>query len=344
MMYRWFEETGMNHDVILASRVRLARNLSQYPFSTKITAQQTDRMISEVGKSIMTISKTKDFRDYILEDLDETDKAALVERSVISKYLARQDKAMFFVSEDEKNSIMVNEEDHIRIQCVEAGMNLAGAFERANQLDDAIGEKVQYAYDDNLGYLTTCPTNVGTGMKVSYMMHLPALGNSKKIQSLISEVGHFGIHMKGLYEEDGSGCGHIYQITNQKTLGLSEQEIITNLDSVAKQIMEQEREFRKQILKKDRLHLEDEIYKSYGILKYARSLKYKDAMLFLSELRLGLSLGLVEFQEKTDFIVYQLMIGIQPANLKLISGKEPEESELEELRATFIRENLPLIN
>lgn len=343
-MLRWFEEPGMNHDVILASRIRLARNIYQYPFSSRITSEQTDRMISDAGKKIMSIPVTRDYRDYILEDLEETEKEALVERHVISKFLTQQDKAMFFVSDDEKNSIMLNEEDHIRIQCIEAGMNLEEAYKRANRLDDVIGEKVQYAYDDNFGYLTTCPTNVGTGMKASYMMHLPALGNSKKIQSLISEVGHFGINMKGLYGEDGSGCGHIYQITNQKTMGLSEKEIMNNLDSIARQIMEQERECRKQVLKKDRLQLEDEIYKSYGILKYSRRLKYKDAMLFLSELKLGLALGLMEFQEKADFIVYQLMIGIQPANLKLIAGKERSESELEEVRATFIRENLPLVN
>lgn len=343
-MLRWFEEPGMNHDVVLSSRVRLARNMSQYPFSTRITAEQTDRMISEAGKGIMLIPATRDYRDYILEDLEETEKEALVERHVISSYLTKQDKAMFFVSEDEKSSIMLNEEDHIRIQCIEAGMNLGGAFERANRLDDAIGERVRYAYDDNFGYLTTCPTNVGTGMKASYMLHLPALGKAKKIQSLISEVGHFGINMKGLYGEDGSGCGHIYRITNQKTTGMTEQDILSHLDNVAKQIVEQERECRRVLLKKDRLQLEDEIYKSYGILKYSRRLKYKDAMLFLSEIKLGLALGMLEFQEKADFIIYQLMIGIQPANLKLIAGKEPSEIELEEVRATFIRENLPLIN
>ncbi|MGN0160646.1 MAG: protein arginine kinase [Lachnospiraceae bacterium] len=343
-MLRWFEEAGAGADVIISSRVRLARNISAYPFSTKITSEQTDKMLSDVGKVLIKDVKTSGYRDYILEDLDHIEKEALVERNVITKYLAEQDKAMFFVSEDEKNTVMLNEEDHIRIQCISAGMNLEECYKRAEQMDQRIGEQVTYAYDDNFGYLTTCPSNVGTGMKASLMLHLPALSNTKKIQDLMNEVGRFGINMRGMYGEDGSGCGHIYQISNQKTLGQSEQEIINNLENLANQICEQERQCRRQVLKKDRLKLEDEIYKSYGILKYSRMLKYKDAMLFLSELRLGLSLGLLQFQEKTDFIVYQLMIGVQPANLKLIMGNDYSETELEQKRAEFIRENLPLIN
>lgn len=343
-MLRWFEEPGVRNDVIISSRIRLARNISAYPFSVKMSSEQAERMLAYAGKIMLKLPEVSGYRDYILDELDATQKGALVERNVISGYLAKQDKAMFFVSEDEKNTIMLNEEDHIRIQCVETGMNLENAFKRVNILDNVIGEKLEYAYDDNFGYLTTCPSNVGTGMKASCVLHLPALVNSKKIQNLITEVSHFGINMKGLYGEDGSGCGHMYQISNQKTMGQSEEEIISNLESIVKQISEQEKECRRQIMKNDRMKLEDEIYKSYGILKYARRLKYQDAMLFLSELRLGVSLGIIKFQEGADIIVYQLMIGIQPANLKSISGRAVTESELEELRAEFIRENLPLIN
>lgn len=343
-MLRWFEENGTNDDVVISSRIRLARNLAAYPFSTRITLEQTDRMLNEAGRTLLKLPVTRDYRDYILEDLEETQKEALAERNVISRYLLKQNKAMFLVSEDEKNSVMLNEEDHIRIQCIEAGMDLETAYKRACKLDDCIGEALDYAYDDNFGYLTTCPSNVGTGMKASCVLHLPALGNSKKIQALISEVGHFGINMKGLYGEDGSGCGHMYQISNQKTMGQSEEEIISNLENIASQIIGQERECRKQVLKNDKGKLEDEIYKSYGILKYSRRLKYKDAMLFLSELKLGLAMGILAFQDRTNFIIYQLMIGIQPANLKLISGNKPSDEELEEVRAAFIRENLPMIN
>lgn len=343
-MLRWFEEAAACKDVVISSRIRLARNMSAYPFSTKITSEQTARMLAEAGKQIIKMSVTSEFRDYILEDLEDVQKEALVERNVISRYLTNQTQAMFFVSEDEKNSIMLNEEDHIRIQCIDAGMNLKAAYERAVKLDEAIGERLEYAYDDNFGYLTTCPSNVGTGMKASYMLHLPALGNAKKIPGLIAEVGSFGINMKGLYGEDGSGCGYIYEISNQKTLGESEEEIINNLENIANQIVRQEMECRRQIIKNDKIKMEDEIYKSYGILKYSRRLKYKDAMLFLSELRLGISLGIIKFQNDQEFIIYQLMIGIQPANLKMIAGKEPSEIELEEVRAGFIRENLPLVS
>lgn len=343
-MLRWFEESGANDDVVISSRIRLARNLADYPFSPRITPEQTNKMLNEAGGTLLKLPATKAYHDYILEDLDEIQKEALAERNVISRYLLKQNKAMFLVAEDEKSSIMLNEEDHIRIQCIEAGMDLETAYKRACGLDEAVGGALNYAYDENFGYLTTCPSNVGTGMKASFDLHLPALGNSKKIQALISEVGHFGINMKGLYGEDGSGCGHIYRISNQKTMGQTEEEIISNLENIASQIIGQERECRRHIIKNEKGKLEDEIYKSYGILKYSRRLKYKDAMLFLSEVKLGLAMGILEFIEKANFIVYQLMIGIQPANLKLIRGNKPSEEELEEARAAFIRENLPMIN
>lgn len=342
-MLRWFEETP-NNDMIISSRIRLARNISAYPFSTKISAKQTERMLAKAGKEILSAPFAADYHDYVLEDLEEIQKEAMVERNVISRYLSNQENAMFFVTDDEKTSIMLNEEDHIRIQCIEPGCGLNKAYERADKIDDELGKKFDYAYDENFGFLTTCPSNVGTGMKASCMMHLPALGNSKKIQNLMGEVGHFGINMKGLFGEDGSGCGHIYQVSNQKTMGQSEREIISNLENIVNQICNQEKECRRQIIKSDRLKLEDEIYKSYGILKYSRRLKYKDAMLFLSELKLGLELNMLEFKDQAECILFQLMIGCLPANLKLIAGREADESELEEIRAAFIRENLPLIS
>lgn len=343
-MLRWFEETGSNDDVVISSRIRLARNITEFPFSTRITSEQTEEMLHYVNDKISGLKELEGYKSYNMNLLDKLDKEALKERNVISGYLFNQSEAGLFVSVDEKNTVMLNEEDHIRIQSIASGMNIEDAYKRANIIDDAIGKVVNYAYDDNFGYLTTCPSNVGTGMKASYVLHLPALGNSKMIQELIGEVGHFGITMKGMYGEDGSGCGHIYKISNQKTLGQSEKEIINNLNNVCKEIMTQEREARKRILKIDRLKLEDEVYKSYGVLKYSRKLKYKDAMLFLSELRLGLAMGLMSFEERTDFIVYQLMIGIQSANLRLIAGRNLSEEELEEIRAGFIRENLPIIN
>lgn len=343
-MLRWFEEPGANSDIILSSRVRLARNINAYPFSTKITEEQTERMLGEAGKAVLRLPLSKDYHDYILEDLSETEKEALVERSVISPYLAGQERAMFFVSEDEKNTIMLNEEDHIRILCTESGLNLSECYDRAQKLDDGLGRHVSYAYDDNFGYLTTCPSNVGTGMKASLIMHLPALGNYKKIQALMREIGHFGINMDSIFGDDGNTCGHLYKISNQKTLGLSEEEIIHNLTDIAGQICEQERECRKQIIKTSRSDLCDEVYKSYGILRYSRKLGYDEAMLFLSEVKLGITLGLMSFSENPDFILFQLMIGARPANLKLIKGGEPDEEQLEEIRAEFIRNNLPQIN
>lgn len=343
-MLRWFEEPGEADDVIISNRICLVRNIKAYPFSAKITTEQTEKMLAQAGKVLIKLPQTSKYRDYLIEELDDIQKSALVERNVITDCLAKQNKAMFFVSEDEKNSIMLNEEEHICIQCVSAGTNLEETYQRACRLDDSIGEKIEYAYDDNFGYLTTCLSNVGTGMKAAYVMHLPALGNSKKMQELMAESAKFGIEIKGLYGEDGSGRGHIYQISNQRTLGLSEEDIISNITNIAGQISAKERECRKNLLKTDRLQVEDQIYKSYGVLKYSRKQKYKDAMLLLSEVRLGMVLGVLQFQVGIEKLIYQLMIGIQPGNLKSIAGRELSEVELDELRAEFIRDNLPLLN
>ena len=251
-----------------------------------------------------------------------------------------QKNAAGLVSPNEDISIMLNEEDHIRIQCFTAGMNMPLVYDKASQMDDLIGSSVDYAYHPKYGYLTTCPSSVGTGMRASYMLHLPALSGMGQLAGIMNEVGRFGLSMSSVFGEGSSSPGDIYRISNQTTLGLTEKELIDNLDNIVKQIIDQERMGRQQYIKQRRVTAEDAAYRSYGVLKYARKLSLKDALVLLSELRMGMFLGLFEENENNDFSIYQMMIGIQPYSLQLERGKLSQE-ELEVARSEFVRENLP---
>jgi protein arginine kinase len=343
-MLRWFEQNGKNGDVVISSRVRLARNLEKYNFSLKLEGSDTMKMLAETKEKIGNIESLSDYNKYDFKDLDIRQREAMKERHVISDFLLHQNMAAGFVSTNEDISIMLNEEDHIRIQAYCAGMDMLKAYEQADKIDDSIGEVVDYAYDERYGYLTTCPSNVGTGMRVSYMCHLPALSWNNRIAGIAAEVGRFGIVLKSIYPDNGRGCGDVYQISNQVTLGRSEREIIENLTNVTEQIVSQERILRRQFNEKRKIAVLDGIYRSYGILKYARKISLKDGLMLLSELRLGLSDGLIKTCTQEDYAVYQLMIGIQPANLKLIASDDLSEEEVEIARAEFIRENLPAID
>lgn len=343
-MLRWFEQNGKNGDVVISSRVRLARNLKNYNFSLKLNGTDARKMVYEISDALKGEEELLGFNQYDFDNLESCQREAMKERHVISGYLFHQSVAGGFVSPDEDISIMLNEEDHIRIQAYRPGMDMYCAYEAADRLDDCIGKVLDYAYDEKYGYLTTCPSNVGTGMRVSYMCHLPALAWNNRINGIAAEIGRFGLVMRSVYPEGNYGMGDIYQISNQITLGVSEKEIIENLTNIVQQIVSQERLLRKQLEEKRRLSVLDGIYRSYGILKYARKVSLKDGLMLLSQLRLGLSEGLVKTAEERDYAVYQLMIGIQPANLEMLASHELSEEELEVARAQFIRDNLPSID
>lgn len=342
-MLRWFEENGSDSDVVISSRVRLARNVVPYNFSLKLSEPDARKMVDEAAGKIRQLEIMADYSTYDFKDLDVYQKTAMKERHVISDFLLGQKTAAGFVSPDENMSIMLNEEDHIRIQAYEAGMNMKAAYEAADRMDDRIGAVLDYAYDSKYGYLTTCPSNVGTGMRASYMMHLPALSANNRITGLAAEIGRFGLVLRGIYGEGSKSMGDIYQVSNQITLGLSEEEVIDNLNHISRQIIEQERTLRRQFITRKKMSALDAVYRSYGVLKYARKLSLKDGMLLLSELRLGLSEGLIKTASGAGCCIYQLMIGIQPANLQLMTESELEGEELDMQRSQFIRDNLPLI-
>ena len=341
-MLRWFEENGKNSDVVISGRVRLARNINGFHFSLKLTNEDAEIMDAEILTKLKGLKAFEQYHIFQFKDLDDCQKTAMKERHVISDFLLKRDTAAGLVSEDENISIMLNEEDHIRIQAFVSGMDIDKAYELANDIDDTIGGVLDYCYDEKYGYLTTCPSNVGTGMRASYMLHLPALTGSGRIAGLAAEVGRFGLVLKSL-GIDQNNYGDIYQITNQYTLGKSEKEILDNLTNITEQIVEQERTLRKQYISRKRLSAQDTVYRAYGVLKYARKVSLGDGMLLLSQLRLGLSEKLVKPSSDIDVSIYQLMIGIQPANLQMMSANEMTEEEIDIARSQFIRDNIPLI-
>ena len=342
-MLRWLETNGKESDVVISSRVRLARNVKKYNFSLKLTENDAVKMIDELSEAINSLDIVKDYSSYNFKTLDEYQKQAMKERHVISNFLLGQKQAAGFVSKDEDISIMLNEEDHIRIQAYAPGMDMEKAFELADKVDDAIDSVTDYAFDEKYGYLTTCPSNVGTGMRASYMLHLPALAGNNRISGLASEVGRFGLVLRSVYGDGSKNYGDIYKLSNQITLGVSEKEIIDNLTHIANQIISQERTLRKQYVLNKRLSASDIAYRSYGVLRYARKLSLNDAMLLLSQIRLGLAQGLIGTDMENEFCVYQLMIGVMPANLALMNDSDMSPEEIEEYRAKFIRDNLPVI-
>ncbi|MFW5675028.1 MAG: ATP--guanido phosphotransferase [Acetivibrio ethanolgignens] len=245
-MLKWYDENGEFTDVVISSRVRLARNLKKYPFSTRLSQEGAKALVEEVsGKLKDAKGEDGTLLACSLDTMDDVERTAMVERHILSPMLAeKKQSAGLLMSENEAICVLINEEDHLRIQGMAGGMNIQKAFERANRIDDMAEKAMEFAYDEKYGYLTSCPTNVGTGMRASYMMFLPALGAAGKINRLADEVGKYGAALRGMYGEGTEGTANIYQISNQKTLGSSEEDIIENLNNIALQVILQERNRR----------------------------------------------------------------------------------------------------
>lgn len=342
-MLKWYEKTGKNSDVVLSSRIRLARNTTEYPFSTKITADEGKNLVDRVFECIGDSEYADGFELKRMNGVGDNQRQCLYEQQEINRYMAGRKDGAAALSHDGGLSIMVNSEDHIRIQAMIAGMDMEACLKSANVYDDFLEEHFNYAFSEKYGYHTTYPTNVGTGMRAAYRLHLPVLANTKKLQLLANELGRFGVRMSACFGEGLNGMGDIYQFSNQRTLGQSEEDIIHNLDSVVQQIVRQERTLRKDYLDSGRIRAEDEAYKSYGVLKYSRCLNLKNAMVLLSEIRLGLCLGTIRFKDAEDFSTYSMMLAVQPRTLQFNNCKEKAMSveEVDVLRAKYIREHIP---
>jgi protein arginine kinase len=339
-MNNWMKAQGNNNDIVLSSRIRLARNLKDIPFPDRLTEEKGKDIVKLVEDAFYTSSHTEEaYKSKYLWLNDEWTNRSYFEKHLISqKLLSNYKKAAFIVDKDEVVSLMLNEEDHIRLQCITSGYNLEEAYDMANKLDNLLEEKLDYAFDEQLGYLAACPTNVGTGIRASVMVHLPALAMNSDMSKVLNAVTQVGMTIRGLFGEGSKGEGDLYQISNQITLGLSEEEIINNLKAVVNELIDREQWAREQLLKKHKYELEDKIYRSQGILKSAVLLNSKECLNLISNVRMGVEMGIIK-DISMDTLNY-LLVETQPATLQLISNAALSEKDRDFNRAKLVRQKL----
>lgn len=327
-------------DAVISSRVRLARNFKDYPFPYKINVQQSEKVLLDM-KNIMSKSKpvfeAVSFID--VQRLNAIEKQALVEKHLISPDLLKSKVASgALISKDEKMSIMVNEEDHLRIQFFGKGLELNSLWKSCNDIDDIISSNKKIAFESNYGYLTSCPTNIGTGIRASAMLHLPALTMTGYINNVLEACGKFGMVVRGLFGENSEASGNMFQVSNQVTLGSTEEDIIASVNSVVLSIVGQESALRKKLYMQDPISFEDKVWRSMGILSNARIITTGECLRLLSDVRLGVNLGIIKDVRLN--VLDEIMILIQPANLQIHFGKELKPEERDVKRAELIRSKI----
>ena len=335
---KWFMNNGENSDVVVSTRVRLARNIDNFPFPQKLDAQNGTLVIESVKNALD--SEYSERLNYIdLTKKNDTELSALVEDHLISNEFCKSTvyPKMLITNEENNISIMVNEEDHLRIQAIFPGFALNEAYTAAQNVDEAIEKKQTYAFDDTLGYLTSCPTNLGTGLRASVMVHIPALCKSGYLKSLSSILTKLGLTVRGLYGEGTEGHGCFFQISNQITLGIDENAAIEKLQSAVKQIIAKEREQRKLIT--EDVSMQDKLCRSVGILKTARKMSAAEAIQLISDARLCAHTGLVEGLQAINLL--KLMIDIMPSHIILQNSLAQNNAlQRDTLRASIIRKQL----
>ncbi|MGQ9557189.1 MAG: protein arginine kinase [Desulfurispora sp.] len=339
---KWMDGSGPDSDVVVSSRVRVARNLAALPFPHLMSAGDAEQVLQAVAHSVghQEVRRCLGQVELVrLGELTAAERQILVEKHLISPDLLNKPEFKAVVLDAaEVVSIMVNEEDHLRLQCLLPGLQLSEAWQIINRTDDALEKTLEYAFDEKLGYLTACPTNVGTGMRASVMLHLPGLVMVNQIKGVLASIGKLGLTVRGLYGEGTEAAGNMFQISNQVTLGLTEEDIIANLLSITGQIIASERAARQALLKEMREQLEDRICRAYGLLRHARIMSSEEAMRLLSELRLGISLQIVDYIPLS--LVTGLMVQTRPAFLLKLAGRELTTLERDVFRAQLIRERL----
>ncbi|MEG3067844.1 MAG: protein arginine kinase [Syntrophaceticus schinkii] len=340
---KWMEGKGPHASIVISSRVRLARNLNDYNFP-HLQDDESGRKVMELAKDALTAQEVQELVDGIefmsLEELSPLDRLILMEKHLISPQLADGEGPCHGIalSEDEAVSVMVNEEDHLRLQVLFPALQLKEAWNLASKVDDLLESRLDFAFDEQYGYLTCCPTNVGTGLRASVMMHLPAIAMTNQANRFFMSLSKLGFVVRGLYGEGTQAKGNLFQVSNQITLGLSEEELIGNLTSVSRQIIEQEQLARDEMRKESLAQLEDMVFRSYGILTNAYIISSEEAVAHLSNVRLGLDMGLlrdVQFRKLNE-----LLVETRPAFLRKLAGKEIDAFNRDFKRAELIRNSL----
>lgn len=334
-MVNWYLQSGKNSDVVMSSRIRLARNLADFPFVAKCKENQ----LIEIQNRIKEITPNIGYGlKYVeLKDMDDITKMALVEKHIVSPDFALKEEktGAILINEEENIAIMINEEDHLRLQVFGAGLELDNLMNLAIEIDEKLQGLLNYSCHEKYGFLTQCPSNVGTGLRASVMLHLPALTSTGNIQKILDIISNFGMDIRGIYGEGSQVQGNMYQISNKQSLGISESEIVKNLKVITEKIMEQEKLARKYLLKNE-VELTDRIYRSFGVLVYSKKISSEEAKQLISDVRLGTDLGLLK--EIDDLKVNKLELYTRPANLQKYFGQQLNAYERDIKRAEAIKQ------
>lgn len=331
----WYLENGKDSDIIVSSRIRFARNIKEFPFKIKMTKEDKNKLLEKV--KFITPSIGYGLKFLYLKDMDDITKMSLVEKHILSPEMAlkKEQDGAILINDEENICIMLNEEDHIRLQVFASGLDLQNTLNLAVEIDEKLDELLGFSVSEKYGFLTACPTNVGTGLRASVMVHLPALKMTGNLNKLLHIVNSFGMTIRGAYGEESKAKSNIYQISNNQTLGITEKEIVTNLENITKKVMEQERLARK-YLAKNSDDLEDKVYRSYGILTNARKLTSEECDNLLSDIKLGTDLGIIK--ELDDSKVKELVLYTKPANLQKRVGKLLDANERDKKRTEIIKQ------
>ncbi|MGI5920564.1 MAG: protein arginine kinase [Syntrophomonadaceae bacterium] len=337
---KWMDGAGPESDIVISSRIRLARNLSNIPFPHLLDqekGQQCIDIITEAWKKAAD-KELKGMELITFDQLTALDRQILVEKHLTSPNHVTTNSSFrgLLVNGDGSAAIMINEEDHLRLQCLLPGLQLDECYRCLQLLDDGLERSLSYAFDERRGYLTSCPTNVGTGMRASVMLHLPAIAMAGQTQMIFQNISQLGLTVRGLYGEGTEIVGNLYQLSNQITLGQTEEDITSNLTTIAKQIVDQERLVRNNLKKEMNYQLEDRIGRAYGTLTNARVISSNEAMTLLSDVRLGIDLGIIKSIK--PFALNEMEVAIRPAHLQKKVGQEMDPLHRDVKRAEVIKE------
>lgn len=334
----WLRGVGPVSDIVMSSRIRLARNLEPISFATR-ASNTSQREVLDMVKEALDKTSLKPSLLFEMSELTEVDRQFLLERHLVSReHIVQPHQKAVAIGSGEIISIMVNEEDHLRIQVMKSGLNLESAWSIIDSLDDELSQWLTYAYSSDWGYLTCCPTNTGTGMRASVMVHLPSLVMTKQINKVLHTITKLGLTARGFYGEGTEASGNFFQISNQVAMGRTEIELIENIDQILKQVIEHEQIARESLMTNNRVQLEDRIWRAFGILKHAKTISSGEALDLLSAVRLGVDLGLMDGLNRTT--VNELFMFSQPAHLQKLEGKTLGARERDVKRAQLMRQRL----
>ena len=330
----WYLQSGKDSDVAKSTRIRFSRNLKGFKFNLK-TKQEIEKLENKIEENIFSIGYGLKFLK--LKDMDDITKQSLVEKNLISPDFSKNENGSILINDEENICIMIGGEDHLQIQVFNCGLDLRNVLNLAIEIDNKLNEVLGYSMSKKYGYLTASPANVGTGLRASVMVHMPALSKTNNIRKILEATSNFGMNIRGVYGENSESTSDMYQISNKRTLGISEEEIVENLNSIVTKVIDQERKARK-LLTKNELELEDLIYRSYGILSNCRKISSKETLKLLSNIKLGTDLGIL--RELTDLKVQKLYLYTKPANMQKYVGEKYDKIERDEKRAEVIKQIL----